>query len=84
MEEWLQRREGGVGRFVKGFEKKKAQKKVTIILKPPKMKLMQVWFANTMWVDEALSIQNDIGVVMGVKSLKPLHHVIYICTKELI
>jgi hypothetical protein len=30
--------EGGVGRFVNGFEKKRAQKKVTIILKPPEMK----------------------------------------------
>jgi hypothetical protein len=40
--------------------------------KPLKMKLMmQVWFANPMWVDEALSIQNGIGAVMGVGSFKP-------------
>jgi hypothetical protein len=39
-----------------GLKKKRAQKKVTIIFKPPEMKLMWVWFANTMWVDEALSI----------------------------
>jgi hypothetical protein len=31
-----------------GLKKKRAQKKVTIIFKPPEMKLMQVWFANTM------------------------------------
>jgi hypothetical protein len=33
--------------------------------------MMQVWFANPMWVDEALSIQNEIGVVMGAGSFKP-------------
>jgi len=38
---------------------------------------MQVWFANTMWVDEALSVQKGTSVVMGAGSLKPLHHVIY-------
>jgi hypothetical protein len=48
------------------------------------MKLIQVWFVNTMWVDEALSVQNKTGVIMGAGSLKPLHHVIYMCTKELI
>jgi hypothetical protein len=31
---------------------------------------MQVWFVNPMWVDEALSIQNMIGAIMGAGSLK--------------
>jgi hypothetical protein len=35
------------------------------------MKLKQMWFANPMWVDEALSIQKGIGAVMGARSLEP-------------
>jgi hypothetical protein len=55
-----------------GLKKNQPKKKVTILKKPPKMKLMQVWFANPKWVDEALSVQNGIGAVMGAGSLRPI------------
>jgi hypothetical protein len=35
------------------------------------MKLLQVWFTNPMRVDEVLSIQNEIGAVIGAGSLRP-------------
>jgi hypothetical protein len=47
------------------------KKKVKIFFKLFKMKLMQVWFANPMWVDEVLSAQNWTSVLMGAGSLKP-------------
>ncbi len=56
----------GVSQFVNGFEKK-----TMIFFKPFKMKLMQVWFANPMRVDEALSIQNRIGAIKKAWSLRP-------------
>ncbi len=40
------------------------------------MKLMQVWFANPMWVDEVLSIQNGTSGVMGARSPQALHVVL--------
>jgi hypothetical protein len=45
---------------------------VTIFLKLPEMKLVQVWFANPMWVDEALSMQNRTGAVMRAWSVRPI------------
>jgi hypothetical protein len=59
-----------------GLKKKKKKKqpktKVTIFLKLPEMKLVQVWFANPMWVDEALSMQNRTGAVMRAWSVRPI------------
>lgn len=55
-----------VKRFVNGFEKK-----MTIFFKPFKMKLMQMWLANPMWVDEVLYVQNKTSVIIGAGSFKP-------------
>jgi hypothetical protein len=51
----------GVSRFENGFERK-----MTNCLKSFKMRLMQVWFANPMCVDEVLFVQNGTSVIMEV------------------
>jgi hypothetical protein len=37
------------------------------------MNLTQVWFANPMWMDETLFIQNGTNAVVGLGHSSPLH-----------
>jgi hypothetical protein len=47
------------------------------------MKLMQVWSANPMWVDEAVSVQNGTSAVVGAGSFKPSSLSLFIFLKKI-